>query len=167
MVSINIFFSKMASSTVQLPDWKPPTQHTFIMQPKTVRREKQSSHHVDKKNLQQSVINWCSSSKATTLDSSWPKKHKRTTRANMTVVEKKYKMICFWAVSGHTLSTSHQCVSQTNNNPWLSRGEGKIESQQHKSSSNKVCRRFAPSVLTPPKHTQSLYNVNWDAEKIL
>jgi len=26
--------------------------------------------------------------KATTLDSSWPKKHKRTTRANMTVVEK-------------------------------------------------------------------------------
>lgn len=152
MVSINIFFSKMASSTVQLPDWKPPTQHTFIMQPKTVRREKQSSHHVDKKNLQQSVINWCSSSKATTLDSSWPKKHKRTTRANMTVVEKKYKMICFWAVSGHTLSTSHQCVSQTNNNPWLSRGEGKIESQQHKSSSNKVCRRFAPSVLTPPKH---------------
>lgn len=36
-------------------------------------------------------------------------------------------MICFWAVSGHTLSTSHQCVSQTNNNPWLSRGErGKL-----------------------------------------
>lgn len=40
----------LASSTVQqLPDWKPPTQPTFIMQPKTVRREKQSSHHVDKK----------------------------------------------------------------------------------------------------------------------
>jgi len=87
------------------------------------------------------------------------KKHKRTTRANMTVVEKKYKMICFWAVSGHTLSTSHQCVSQTNNNPWLSRGEGKMESQQHKSSSNKVwtCRIFASSVLTPSKHTQSSF----------
>ena len=94
---LSTFFSPkcLASSTVQLPDWKPPTQHTFIMQPKTVRREKQSSHHVDKKNLQQSVINWCSSSKATTLDSSWPKKHKRTTRANMTVVEKSIKWYVF------------------------------------------------------------------------
>jgi len=92
----------------------------------------------------------------TTLDSSWPK----NTKGLLGQTWQKYKMICFWAVSGHTLSTSHQCVSQTNNNPWVSRGEGKIESQQHKSSSNKVWtgRRFAPSVLTPPKHTQSSFS---------
>ena len=58
------------------------------------------------------------------------------------------------------LPSMPSCVSQTNNNPWLRRGEGKTESQQHKSSSNKVWtgRRFAPSVLTPPKHTQSSFS---------
>ena len=43
-------------------------------------------------------------------------------------------MICFWAVSGHTLSTSHQCVSQTNNNPWLSWEErGKLRASSNTS----------------------------------
>jgi len=74
-------------------------------------------------------------------------------------------MICFWAVSGHTLSTSHQCLHAyhklTTTHGWAERRGENIESQQqHKSSSNKVWtgRRFAPSVLTPPKHTQSSFS---------
>ena len=71
-------------------------------------------------------------------------------------------MICFWAVSGHTLSTSHQCLHAyhklTTTHGWAEERGENWEPATHKSSSNEVCRRFAPSVLTPPKHTQSSFS---------